>query len=111
MRVVVWRECLLAGLMAMAGTAAGTPADWALPEWSVRTVVRIAARSPDAECDTAGAAILLQGAARPDGADLRVLDAAGKPQPFQVLFLDAARYALIAFRAAPESDSYTIYSW
>jgi hypothetical protein len=82
---------------------------WHLPGWSHRAVVRIDAPSQNAGCDTAGVKVLCQGRAREDGADYRVLDAAGAAVPFQVLFHDAARYSLIAFRADAADGTYFVY--
>ena len=63
----------------------------------------------DAGVDTAGVKILCQGRARPDGHDYRVLDGNGKPVPFQVLFHDANRYSLLAFRASNPKQTFYIY--
>jgi tetratricopeptide (TPR) repeat protein len=72
---------------------------WQLPEWQARAVVEIAKPLDDPGVDTAAARVLCQGRAKPDGSDYRVLDAAGKPVPFQLTFHDADRYSLVAFRA------------
>src|SRR2546428_11872785 len=73
---------------------------WHLPGWQARAVVEIPQPLTDASVDTASLKILCQGHAKPDGSDYRVLDAAGKPVPFQLEFHDAGRYSLISFRAA-----------
>ena len=65
---------------------------WHLAGWSARAVVEISRKSIDAGCDVCGVKVLCQGRAKPDGGDYRVLDAAGKPVPFQITFHDAARY-------------------
>ena len=61
------------------------------------------------DVDTAAVRILCQGRAKPDGADYRVMDAAGKPVPFQVTFHDADRYSLISFRATDTKQRYFVY--
>lgn len=82
---------------------------WHLPEWQTRAVVEILQPSKEAGVDTAGVKVLCQGQANPDGTDYRVLDAAGRPVPFQIMFHDPARYSLISFRAANPKDRYFIY--
>ena len=52
---------------------------------------------------------MCQGRTRPDGHDYRVLDGKGQPVPFQVLFHDANRYSLLAFRASNPKQTFTIY--
>ncbi len=63
---------------------------WHLPGWSVRAVVEVARGQAGPDADTAGVRILGQGRGKDDGADFRVLDAGGKPVPFQVAFHDAS---------------------
>ncbi len=75
--------------------------------WQARAVVQIA--KPEPGVDTAAVRVLCQGLARPDGSDYRVLDAAGKPVPFQLTFHDAGRYSLIAFRATDPKQRYFVY--
>jgi tetratricopeptide (TPR) repeat protein len=82
---------------------------WHLAGWQARAVVEIPQPLADAKVDTAAARVLCQGLAKPDGSDYRVLDAAGKPVPFQLTFHDAGRYSLIAFRAANPKQRYFIY--
>jgi hypothetical protein len=53
-----------------------------------------------ADVDTAAVRVLFQGQAKPGGEDVRVLDAAGQPVPFQLTWHDAGRYSWIAFRVA-----------
>src|SRR6516165_5341588 len=72
---------------------------WHLAGWQARAIVEIPTPSTEKGVDTAGVRILCQGRARPDGSDYRVLDAAGKPVPFQIMFHDHERYSLISFRA------------
>src|SRR5947209_20551551 len=97
--------CLL--LVAAAPALAVDP--WQLPGWQARAIVEIPKPLADAGVDTAAARVLCQGQAKPDGSDYRVLDAAGKPVPFQLTFHDAGRYSLIAFRAADPKQRYFIY--
>jgi PKD repeat protein len=95
----VSQRCLLTLLaLALAAPARGADA-WHLPGWGARAVVEITQPAAEADLDTAAARVLCQGRAKPDGSDYRVLDAAGKPVPFQLTFHDAGRYSLVAFRA------------
>jgi len=82
---------------------------WHLPGWQARAVVEIPTPTTEAGVDTAGVRILCQGKARSDGGDYRVLDAAGKPVPFQLMFHDAGRYSLISFRAVDPKQRYFVY--
>lgn len=82
---------------------------WHLPGWRARAVVEIPKPSTEAGVDTAGVRILCQGDAKADGSDYRVLDAAGKPVPFQIMFHDAARYSLLSFRAVNPRGRYFVY--
>jgi tetratricopeptide (TPR) repeat protein len=88
---------LCVALLAAAPARAADP--WHLAGWQARAVVEVAQPLADPGVDTAAARVLCQGRAKPDGSDYRVLDAAGKPVPFQLTFHDAGRYSLIAFRA------------
>ncbi|HJT76442.1 MAG TPA: hypothetical protein VJ739_04500, partial [Gemmataceae bacterium] len=87
----------LLGLALVAPARAADP--WHLPGWGARAVVEITQPAAEADADTAAARVLCQGHAKPDGSDYRVLDAAGKPVPFQLTFHDAGHYSLVAFRA------------
>jgi tetratricopeptide (TPR) repeat protein len=90
-------------------SAASAADPWHLAGWQARAVVEIATLATEAGVDTAGARILCQGKARADGGDYRVLDAAGKPMPFQLLFHDAGRYSLITFRCLDPKQRYFVY--
>jgi tetratricopeptide (TPR) repeat protein len=98
----------LAGLLLLLIGADSQTAPWHLPQWHERAIVTVP-KSADAQVDTAAVRVLCQGHARPDGADLRVLDAAGSPVPFQVAFHDSARYSLISFRSANAEPPFYIY--
>jgi tetratricopeptide (TPR) repeat protein len=95
------RRTLAPGLLTivLGITPAGAADPWHLPDWHARAAVEIAQPLPAAAVDTAAARVLCQGRAKADGSDYRVLDAAGKPVPFQLTFHDAGRYSLVAFRA------------
>jgi tetratricopeptide (TPR) repeat protein len=82
---------------------------WHLPGWQARAVVEIPTPSTEPGGDTAGVRILCQGKAKADGSDYRVLDAAGKPVPFQLMAHDASRSSLISFRATDPRQRYFIY--
>jgi tetratricopeptide (TPR) repeat protein len=85
----------LAGL----ALAADAAAPWHLAEWQERAVVDIDEPAPESDVDAAAVKVLVQGRARPDGNDFRVIDAAGQPVPFELTWHDAPHYALISFRA------------
>jgi tetratricopeptide (TPR) repeat protein len=95
------RRLLLSALVVLSlRVAPSVAADaWHLAGWQARAVIEITQPLPDAGLDTAAIRVLCQGRAKPDGSDYRVLDAAGKPVPFQLTFHDAGRYTLLAFRA------------
>ena len=82
---------------------------WHLPGWEARAVVAIEKRSPEPGMDAAVVRVLLQGDAKSNGDDLRVVDTSGKPVPFQLVHLAADRDALIAFRAADPTGRYFVY--
>jgi tetratricopeptide (TPR) repeat protein len=82
---------------------------WHLAGWQARAIVEIPTPSTEKGVDTAGVRILCQGRARPDGSDYRVLDAAGKPVPFQIMFHDHERYSLISFRADNSRQKFFVY--
>ncbi|MGH7138925.1 MAG: hypothetical protein ACREHD_24535, partial [Pirellulales bacterium] len=103
---------MIASLITCSGAlllaAAPQSAPWHLALWRERAIVTIPQPQPGG-VDTAAVRILCQGQARPDGADYRVLGAAGNPVPFQVMFHDADRCSLISFRAAEPRQTYYIY--
>jgi tetratricopeptide (TPR) repeat protein len=88
---------------------AGAAEPWRLPDWTARAVVVIPAPSTEAGVDAAGIKILCQGRAKPDGADYRVLDADGKPVPFQLDFHDADHYSLLTFKADNPKQKFYVY--
>src|SRR5579872_398430 len=99
---------VLAGCLSL--TPAGMAADpWHLSGWTARAVVEIPAPLTDKTIDTVAVKVLCQGRVKADGSDYRVLDAAGKPVPFQLTFHDAGRYSLISFRAADPRGRYFVY--
>jgi tetratricopeptide (TPR) repeat protein len=106
-----FRLCLtVAGLVVfLAGTPLPAADAWHLPGWQARAVVEIPKPSAEPGVDTAGVKVLCQGRAKADGSDYRVLDAAGKPVPFQIMFHDAGRYSLISFRATDPRQRFFIY--
>jgi tetratricopeptide (TPR) repeat protein len=100
--------CAFVCCVAAAGTSRAADA-WHLPGWTARAVVEAPAPLADKAMDTAAVKVLCQGAARADGNDYRVLDANGKPVPFQLTFHDAARYSLISFRVTDTKQRYFVY--
>jgi tetratricopeptide (TPR) repeat protein len=100
----------LAACLALALLGPARAADpWHLSGWLARAVVEVPAPSTEPGVDTAGVKVLCQGRARPDGADYRVLDAAGKAVPFQLMYHDAERYSLISFQAANPRQRFFVY--
>ena len=103
--------CFLIGICLvgmLASTAAGQ-APWHLAEWGERAVLSIAAPQAGNGVDTAVVKILCQGRAQPDADDYRVIDDSGNPVPYLVVFHDAERYSLIAFRAANPAGVFHVY--
>jgi tetratricopeptide (TPR) repeat protein len=88
---------------------AGAAEPWRLPDWTARAVVEIPTPSAEAGVDAAGVKVLCQGRARADGADYRVLDADGKPVPFQLDFHDADHYSLLTFKADNPKQKFYVY--
>jgi tetratricopeptide (TPR) repeat protein len=103
------RRLFLIALLFLCASPAAAADAWHLPAWQGRAVVEIPKPSKEAGVDTAAVRILCQGLAKADGSDYRVLDAAGKPVPFQVTFHDAARYSLISFRATNPKQRFFVY--
>lgn len=103
----------LVSLLLVGGTcilpAAGAAESWHLPGWNARAVIEVGKPSSDAGCDVCGVKLLCQGRATADGRDYRVVDAAGQPLPFQLVFHDAGRYSLVSFRATDAKGRYFIY--
>ena len=71
---------------------------WQLSGWTQRSTVTIPKPLPDAGVDCAAVRIVHQGRARSDASDFRVVDAAGKPVPFQVTWHDPDGYSWLSFR-------------
>jgi tetratricopeptide (TPR) repeat protein len=101
---------LLALIVLAVATIPARSADpWHLAGWQARAVVEIPTPSTEPGVDTAGVKVLCQGRAKPDGSDYRVVDAAGKAVPFQLMFHDAQRYSLLSFRADNAKQKYFVY--
>jgi len=83
--------------------------DWHLAGWSVRAVVDIPQPVANPSLDTAAVKLHCQGRAKPDGSDYRVLNAAGKPLPFQLTHHDPDHYCLISFQAAKPAAAEKFY--
>ncbi len=82
---------------------------WHEDGWQFRCIVEIPQPQIAAVVDAAAVKILLCGRAKPDGSDLRVRDGAGTAVPFQLVFHDPARYALLLFRATNPRQRYYVY--
>lgn len=82
---------------------------WHLDGWKARAVVEIPEPLLEHGVDTAGVKVLCQGRTKLDGSDYRVLDLAGKPVLFQLVYHDAARYSLISFHAGNPRQQYFVY--
>jgi len=102
---------MVACLLLLPGSTLGAEdLAWHLPDWQARAVVRIA--EPGAAgrgVDTAGVKVIGQGLVRDEGHDYRVLDAAGKTVPFQLVYHDPDRYSLISFRVSDPSQQHWVY--
>src|SRR5437868_8739675 len=96
--IVRARISLVLLALLLPGSAARAADPWHLNGWTARATVEIPAPLTDNTVDTAAVKILCHGRAKPDGGDYRVLDAAGKPVPFQITFHDPDRYSLLSFR-------------
>ena len=83
---------------ALVSQADAATVPWHFDGWSARAVVEIKS-SAGADVDTAAVKVLCHGRTKPNGDDVRVLDASGQPVPFQLTWHDAGRYAWVAFRA------------
>src|SRR5262245_60882481 len=105
LRAVCVCICALS-LTAPIPAAAADP--WHLTGWSTRAAVTIA-KPQAAPVDCASVKVLLHGRGKADGADLRVVDSAGKALPFQVTFHDPAHYALITFQCPDPKATYFVY--
>jgi tetratricopeptide (TPR) repeat protein len=106
----VARALVLVSILLVATAPNAKAADpWHLAGWQARAVIEIPTPSKDPGVDSAGVRILCQGRAKPDGSDYRVVDASGKPVPFQVLFHDPDRYSLLAFKADHPQACYFVY--
>lgn len=88
---------------------AAAEADWHLPQWQERAVVRIGEGQESAGTDTAAVRVLVQGNCQAKGEDFRLLTAEGEAVPFAVMFLDAARYAIVAFRVSDVGQTWYLY--
>lgn len=104
----ICRGIALVALVFLPGPALSAD-PWHLPGWQARAVVEIPRPLTEPGVDAAAVRILCQDLAKSDGSDYRVLDAAGKPVPFQVTFHDPARYGLISFRAADPKQRFFVY--
>lgn len=88
---------------------AACQAPWHLDDWRERAVLRVAGPADTSDGDTAAVRVLVQGLCQAGGEDFRLLNAHGEPVPFAVMFLDAARYAIVAFRASDAGESWYLY--
>jgi tetratricopeptide (TPR) repeat protein len=94
----------------MAVTLPAVAADpWHLPGWTARAAVEVTKPAGDKAVDCASVKVLLHGRGKADASDFRVLDANGKPVPFQVTFHDPARYGLITFQCVDPGAKSFVY--
>ncbi len=100
---------LLLTVLALAASPLRAADPWHLAGWQARAVVEVPTPSTEPGVDTAGVKVLCQGRAKADGSDYRVLDAAGKPVPFQLTYHDSERYSLISFQAANPKQHFFVY--
>lgn len=103
----------LAIALAVAAALAAPPAEaaqapWHAAGWSHRAVVKVTTTGT-AGVDVAQVRVLHAGAARDDGADYRLFDAAGQPVPYEVTYHAPGRDTLISFRAAGPGGVVYVY--
>ena len=103
------RDCLPLLILPLFASPAFAADPWRLPDWSARAVVEIPTPSTEQGVDAAGVKVLGQGHAKPDGSDYRVLDADGKPVPFQLDFHDADHYSLLTFKVENPKQRFYVY--
>src|SRR5258708_6361296 len=84
-------------------------APWPFDGGTCRAVLTIPEPLADRSVDTAAVRVLCQGQAQASGNDYRVVDATGRPVPFQLMFHDAARYSLISLRVANVAETHYVY--
>src|SRR5262249_13849405 len=106
---VLARTFLLVLCASLVSSSHAQSEPWHLSGWNARAVVEIPQPLPDASIDTASVKVLCQGRGKPDGSDYRVVDVAGKPVPFQLMFHDGSRYSLISFQATNPRQRFFIY--
>jgi len=81
---------------------------WWNDAWSHRQVIEITTPDESGSINTARAEVDTQGLCAPDGRDVRVFDAAGKPVPYEVLAVREG-VATIEFAAEPKMRRYVVY--
>ncbi|MCC6581366.1 MAG: PKD domain-containing protein [Phycisphaeraceae bacterium] len=84
---------------------------WPLHGWRYRAVVDLNKPGTPGTpgTDVAAVRIIHNGLARADAGDYRILDAHGKPVPYQVNFHDPRRDTLLSYRILPGYPTVTIY--
>ena len=100
---------LFLSLLPLACPVASAADPWHLAGWGARAVVEFPRPSTEPGVDVGGVKVLCLGRTKTDGSDYRVVDAAGHPLPFQIMFHDAARYSLLSFRVTDPRQRYFIY--
>ena len=108
LRVLPFRLTAIVAILALPTTLPAADA-WHLAGWKFRAVVSIPKPLADKTVDTAAVRVFCQGRGRADGADFRVIDAAGKAVPFQATWHDHDRYAWLAFRATTPAAGARFY--
>ncbi len=103
------RACIPLLALSLIASPAVAADPWRLPDWSARAVVEIPTPTTEEGVDAAGVKILCQGRAKADGSDYRVLDADGKPVPFQLDFHDADHYSLLTFKVDNPKQRFYVY--
>ena len=83
-------------------------APWHAAGWAERAVVEVTGARTGG-VDTAVVRLRHAGAARPDGRDVRVFDAAGRAVPWHLAYHAPQRDSLVLFRAAKPGGTFYVY--
>ncbi len=98
---VIARASLLLSVMALACNRA-LGAETAQPWWNAAWPYRTTIGCPGGEGDVAQVTVTLAGRTTQDGRDLRLIDAAGRSVPFEILYHDADLSTLLSFRVTSD---------
>jgi len=98
---------LAAATLLALGRPATAAEPWHAPGWPLRAVVEVTGAGTGG--DTAAVRVHHAGTARPDGRDVRVFDAGGRPVPWHLAYHAPRRDSLISFRAPDPKGTFYVY--